>query len=602
MNDELKDEFVLRINSSILNGELDEIIKEEITEEKEDLNLIFPGLIYQVTSDENQNNNEYNDTSNIKLGDCEKILKENYKTDELIIFKIDVKEEGLSIPSVTYQIYDLNKKLLLDTSLCSNTTLKVYLPTSGVDENHLEKYDPSSSFYNDICHSYSENGLDITNNDRKVDFKNKNLSLCGSNCEYEGYNITTKASECNCQYKNSLSTISEIIDNKDKLMKKFIDIKSSINIKLLKCSKDLFSIKGIKNNICSYINIIMLLFNIICLILLISKGYTRLIKMINNVVLTNDIIKVTSNNNDNLKKDKKKGIKEELTIKEPKNHKKRRKRRHSQKNRKENNTEIDSNKDRLAGEKKDKNDYIEELEKKKDEEYKITSIKNCNDSEINSLSYDEALRLDKRTFCQFYLSLIKRKQIIIFTFFTTNDYNLRTMKISLLILDFTTSYAVNALFFSDDTMHKIVEDEGKFNFLFQLPIILYSSLISFAISSLIQFLSLSEDNIIDIKQEKKDIKAKSIKIIKILLIKFIFFFILGFLLLFFYWFYLSSFCMVYNNTQLYLIKDTLINFITSCVYPFIFSLFPCFFRIISLRTERKNLKIIYSFSQILDIF
>ena len=182
------------------------------------------------------------------MGDCEKILKEHYKTDELIIFKIDVKEEGLSIPTVTYQIYDLKTKQQLDTSLCSNSTLKVYLPTYGVDENHLEKYDPSSSFYNDICHSYSENGLDITNNDRKVDFTNKNLSLCGYNCEYEGYNITTKASECNCEYKNSLSTISEIIDNKDKLMKKFIDIKSSMNIKLLKCSRDLFSIKGIKNN------------------------------------------------------------------------------------------------------------------------------------------------------------------------------------------------------------------------------------------------------------------------------------------------------------------------------------------------------------------
>ena len=155
MNDRLKNEIVIRINSSILSGELDEIINEEITQENKDLNLKFSGLIYQVTSHENQNNNEYNDTSNIQLGDCEKILKEHYKTDELIIFKIDVKEEGLSITTVTYQIYDLKTKQQLYTSLCSNSTLKVYLPSSGVDENHLEKYDPSSSFYNDICHSYS---------------------------------------------------------------------------------------------------------------------------------------------------------------------------------------------------------------------------------------------------------------------------------------------------------------------------------------------------------------------------------------------------------------------------------------------------------------
>ena len=198
--------------------------------------------------------------------------------------------------------------------------------------------------------------------------------------------------------------------------------------------------------------------------------------------------------------------------------------------------------------------------------------------------------------------MIKRKQIIIFTFFTKNDYNLRSLKISLLILDFTTSYAVNALFFTDETMHNIVEDEGKFIFLNQLPIILYSSLISFAISNLIQLFSLSEDNIIEVKQENKNIMRKSKKIIKKLLIKFILFFILGFLLLFFYWYYLSCFCMVYNNTQLYLIKDTLIDFVASCMNSFIFNLFPIFLRITSLRTKRKNLKILYRFSQILDIF
>ena len=34
-----------------------------------------------------------------------------------------------------------------------------------------------------------------------------------------------------------------------------------------------------------------------------------------------------------------------------------------------------------------------------------------NDNEINSLSYEEALKIDKRTYIQYYISLIKRKQI-----------------------------------------------------------------------------------------------------------------------------------------------------------------------------------------------
>ena len=39
------------------------------------------------------------------------------------------------------------------------------------------------------------------------------------------------------------------------------------------------------------------------------------------------------------------------------------------------------------------------------------------DDELNDLSYDLALQNDKRTFCQFYISLIKTKHEFIFAFF-----------------------------------------------------------------------------------------------------------------------------------------------------------------------------------------
>ncbi len=50
---------------------------------------------------------------------------------------------------------------------------------------------------------------------------------------------------------------------------------------------------------------------------------------------------------------------------------------------------------------------------------------------MNSLSYEEALKFDKRTYCQYYFSLLKRKQLIIFTFCSINDYNSRSIKICL---------------------------------------------------------------------------------------------------------------------------------------------------------------------------
>ena len=60
-------------------------------------------------------------------------------------------------------------------------------------------------------------------------------------------------------------------------------------------------------------------------------------------------------------------------------------------------------------------------------------------------------------------------------------------------------FEINALFFNDDTMHKIYQDEGSFDFSYQLPSILYSTLISNFISIFIKILALTEDDILKFK-------------------------------------------------------------------------------------------------------
>lgn len=76
-------------------------------------------------------------------------------------------------------------------------------------------------------------------------------------------------------------------------------------------------------------------------------------------------------------------------------------------------------------------------------------------------------------------------------------------------MDFT----INALFFSDDTMHQIYVDEGSYNFLYQLPKIIYSSLISAIINFIIKYLSSPEKEVIEIKnvKSKKNIDSKANK-------------------------------------------------------------------------------------------
>ena len=131
-----------------------------------------------------------------------------------------------------------------------------------------------------------------------------------------------------------------------------------------------------------------------------------------------------------------------------------------------------------------------------------TNINKYNDYVINNLSYNDALKYDKRSYSQYYFSLLKMKQIIIFTFYTKSDYNSRIIKIILFIFSFALYFTVNALFFNDSTMHKIYEDEGDFNFIYQIPQILYSTLITSFINIVVKFLSLTEKNIIDLKMKK----------------------------------------------------------------------------------------------------
>ena len=152
-------------------------------------------------------------------------------------------------------------------------------------------------------------------------------------------------------------------------------------------------------------------------------------------------------------------------------------------------------------------------------------------------------------------------------------------------------------------MHNIYEEKGSYNFIYQIPIILYSTIISAIINYLIKLLSLSEKNIIKIKnnEEKENIIGVFLKTEKNLIIKFTFFYIFNYLFLIFFWFYISSFCAVYQNTQIYLLKDTVIGFSLSLLYPFGICLIPGLLRIPSLTAYKKDKECVYIISKILQL-
>ena len=166
---------------------------------------------------------------------------------------------------------------------------------------------------------------------------------------------------------------------------------------------------------------------------------------------------------------------------------------------------------------------------------------NFDDFELNELSYSKAVNYDKRSFFYFYWQLLRREHLIFFTFFSWDDYNILEIKLSkfiFAILDF----AINVVFFVDESMHKIYVDYGKYNFIAQIPQILYSTIASEALDVFLRYLSIIEKDVYRIKkfeQKKNKVIAKQqiFKILRCMRLKIFFYFVVTFfhvLLLVFY--------------------------------------------------------------------
>jgi len=612
-------------SDNLINNILDNIINEE-----KDITIRNNDTIIQITSTDNQRNSKNHNISTIDLGICEKTLKNIYKIDEnktLLILKIDSFIDGSKIPVIQYEVYHPDNKSKLNLNFCNNN-IEINIPVL-VDENNLYKYEQDSDYYNDRCYSnVSDNGNDKPIDYRRKEFVNNNMSLCESECNYLGYDFDTKNSKCECEIKKEMSIFNIKIDTQ-RLFDKFIGLTSS-NIDIIKCYYLLLKKENLIYNIGFYIILFIIFLFCIGGLTFIYKGYYFLVQKINIIISitkktnkindTNTLISKNEIKRNKSKKNRnrKKNRKNNLTIKKVNNN-------HNKKiNNKLNLTDETKSIRKLKSKSNEsliKNANTEKGRKSKvfkknkkimqsklvidNPNSKMNSLNNSkrylNDYEMNRLKYKDAIRYDRRTYMQYYWSLLKMGNLFLFSFIPNNDYNSMVIKICLFFFSFGLYYTVNALFFTDSTMNKIYEDSGEYDFIYQIPKLLYSNLICTVINLIVRFLSLSEKDILKIKTTRKneDLERKVENIKNCLKIKFILYYLVSFLFLFIFWFYISCFCAVYKNTKIYLIKDTLISFSLSLLYPLGYYLIPGLFRLLSLR--KRNNECIYKLSLLLQL-
>ena len=622
-----------------------------------DKKIIEKNLVIVLTSTLNQKNNEDENNITLDLGQCEDKLKNDYKisdNDALYILQIISEEEGMKIPKVGYEVYyplyDKNNLTKLDLSSCKDTKIEITISVKINDT--LDKYNASSGYYNDICYkTTSQYDTDISLKDRRNEFVYNNMTLCEENCELKEYDYEKEKVTCSCDIKLSIPENYIFKFNKKEYFKSFIDYKNIANLNILKCYKVVLKIKHLLNNYGFYIMSSILILYFLTLIIFACTSFSKIKKDINYIITflnTTKIIKIenvvqipvrnkkkqntqktlntqktqntikTQNTGKTQKKEKnKKNDKKPNNINELKNinnknneiknnnnksnkimKNKRKKRKQTKKEKLKNKSKLEKRKGSFSGQEtlNMSDQSFNKINKTGDENGKyIKELMEQKDFELNSLEYEEAIKLDQRNYFQYYISLIKNDHPLIFSFGPYNDYNSRIIKFFLFFFSFSLDFTVNALFFNDDTMHKIYVDRGKFNFLYQLPQILYSTLISRFIDALIKNLALSQDRIVELKQEKEKANLDTIhhrKIIRNLKI----------IILAFFSYYIACFCGIYENTQIILIKDSVISLITSFFLPFGMLLIPGIFRIISLRVEKPTRKFLYKFSAFLESY
>ena len=618
-NDEQKTRFKENILNSLQNHALqkvfDYILEANniiVEEENETYHL------YELYDQKKFENITFIDFSNCMNKKIDEIRAKSYEyyfgVGNIYVIQIEHRVYPYQVPIIEFVLYSDTYNIFFN---CVNIHLDYHIPLKNIDEDRLYIYNVTSDYYNDECQAYkSPNGTDITIYSRRNDFNMFSLNICDDNCIFKGYNSTLKEVICECKIANHLFGPNSEISQK--VLFQFEDNEMQIsNIFLFKCYYLITSLDDIRANPGFYILVFVMCFHVLMMLLFVIKGYSSLSQRIDEAIKMkfhpNDkvntknnkliVIKIKNNSNNGIKVDSGR-IKRSRRNKSGKNMKNVK---NGDKTDKKNSARLKQSKNNNSGskhnlvdneesdeKKKKKKNVTSEGDKKNDKNNETIYIFE-NDFEINMLPFEEALKCDKRTKCDIYCSYLKSHQLFLFSFLDYNSYNSAIMKPTVFFLSFIYHYGFSACFFTDEILDQIYQEEGKYNMANLLPYTLCASIICIVlIKLLVSFLLVTERDILSVKREKTEERAKEekIKVMKCICLKFICFFFVNILLLILFWFYLTCFNAVFPNTQTFLAINTIISFALTNLLPFAIYVIPTLFRDDILSNKKlKNIKV-----------
>ena len=485
------------------------IILYEDGQNLEDISLDMPKVDFQNCA--TKINNNFNLENNALTSVIEKKDKnKNHQETEYYFFH-PVSGEQLEVDNLCENETIIIKENL--TSFLDENTTTFKLQMSLVEQG-INIFDLNDGFYKDIRYDFDNPGKrDIALRDR-VREAYPNATLCEEGCRNEGIDLGDMTARCDCSFRsfsqNSIVKENALLDN---LVGEVFDFIDDSNILVVKCYK--YIIKYFTRSIGGIITIIVISLNIIfsfilfCCqfnsikkyILKVTKGFLKFLQIFNNKIEVNPPKKIKNEKNKNNFNEKRRksnrastklGIKPEGDILKTKN----KDEKYAKINVTEYQTTIDNT---MEEEKKIKDFYKEYLETPPDE-----------------MEFDDAIKKDERTFCQYFYDNLKEKQIIANTFFASDEIKKRSIKLILFNLNLVLYFVINGLFFSEVYISELYnikdEDEHFFSFIPRsIDRMIYATIVSVVVGFLVDCFFIEERKIVGIfKREQPD--QKSIKV------------------------------------------------------------------------------------------
>ena len=433
----------------------------------------------------------------------------------------------------TYSFFYKNGDYINASEICSGIKFdvknvidrdKVHDDAEKIAAQGIDIFDLDNPFYTDICFMYdSPTGRDATPKDRFETYF-PNITLCNedSGCVPNGLNLTSFEVICKCD-------LNDIMNNQkvgEKILEdgfsEIFDLIENSNVMIFKCAKDVFVVKHLLKNTGTYITVGIMLAQAICMVIYYLFSYNPMLRYlyflseyqcsvieqknlnkankIKDNILSPKLIKVKAPPKKEDKHENKTPSTDKLISEDTDKPKKL--------DITSNNSNINLNYKMV----KDKHDGIERSPLKKTtksenkpmyaeklkEEYDI-DMEEYLKTDVDDMEFEDALKKDDRTFCQYYCDKFREKQIIMDTFFNPETLKPIPIKIIILFLNIILYFVINGLFYSEDYVSELFhseEEESFFSFVPRsVPRFCYTTIVGVIIGIIVDFIAVDEKKV-----------------------------------------------------------------------------------------------------------